>query len=790
MQILTQRLSIGANRQQNKKHSSPTFTTSQLDALPNEMDATEVPSRPQPLGLPPQLAVGGPQTATSITQVLQQHHQALQLNSLIANSQHHYHPQQQPTTQQQHQEHQNPLMQQHQTTTPTPTTTNRHPASDCMALAAALAASASFPHIHQQLQNHMVQHQQQQQQQLPPQSHPTPITRPQQPQTTNVAISNANENNTASGQANTTTSSTNGSCNPHLHYHQQQQQHQPQPTNNHNQVPTTQQQAQYYLNPATRVQTTLPTVQNTNNNINNNNLNNNISNSITSSVNQVAAQPSQVPLLNFNRCPATATVAQQISSNLSAPVQQQPPTPIVAHSNQFLADQGSWLNAASYQLPVNSNNLTSQPQQLNNTGNVSNNHRPLATNTTLNSVANQDQAPRPPIIQQQAPSQQQLPPPLGSLPALPNMISDDLNTLFVDHLRTILLNQFCANPRLAIPQQPIIQPVPQQQQQHQQHTPSAPLAQSNRSNVPSQVAPQQDQNARVQQVPQLRLPVGTPLQPMPQNMTTSHNFEQVSCQQTTRTSGTNNPGNATSAHNRLSSNQVPNTADSNNYSTAAPINNNNLYQPQQNTARQQPLNTAPIMNPVQQPATQQQATTQPSLAPQPSSTFPLYPTPAMEQALALFLTPQVAQNLIGHVLNIYWQGGLRQDPSHHYPPPHFHHHLHNSHHHHHHHHGANGQSNGQDGSMPLDSLAISESKPRGLTRVEIDSLTPFIQMNDKDSRTCVICLSKFELKSKIRPLPCNHAFHAKCVDKWLRANRTCPICRRDALKSVGKIKRI
>lgn len=88
-------------------------------------------------------------------------------------------------------------------------------------------------------------------------------------------------------------------------------------------------------------------------------------------------------------------------------------------------------------------------------------------------------------------------------------------------------------------------------------------------------------------------------------------------------------------------------------------------------------------------------------------------------------------------------------------------------------------------------LTMSESKPRGLNRAEIDSLTPYIQMNEKDSRTCVICLSKFELKSKIRPLPCNHAFHAKCVDKWLRANRTCPICRRDALKIYGaKIKRI
>lgn len=33
---------------------------------------------------------------------------------------------------------------------------------------------------------------------------------------------------------------------------------------------------------------------------------------------------------------------------------------------------------------------------------------------------------------------------------------------------------------------------------------------------------------------------------------------------------------------------------------------------------------------------------------------------------------------------------------------------------------------------------------------------------------CVVCFSDFEVRQLLRVLPCNHEFHAKCVDKWLK----------------------
>ena len=43
---------------------------------------------------------------------------------------------------------------------------------------------------------------------------------------------------------------------------------------------------------------------------------------------------------------------------------------------------------------------------------------------------------------------------------------------------------------------------------------------------------------------------------------------------------------------------------------------------------------------------------------------------------------------------------------------------------------------------------------------------------------CPVCLEDVEAGEMVRQLPaCRHLFHADCVDAWLRAHRTCPLCR-------------
>lgn len=35
---------------------------------------------------------------------------------------------------------------------------------------------------------------------------------------------------------------------------------------------------------------------------------------------------------------------------------------------------------------------------------------------------------------------------------------------------------------------------------------------------------------------------------------------------------------------------------------------------------------------------------------------------------------------------------------------------------------------------------------------------------------CVVCISEYTNREKLRRLPCSHDFHAKCIDKWLKVS--------------------
>ncbi|CAJ1055828.1 uncharacterized protein si:ch211-59o9.10 [Xyrichtys novacula] len=49
--------------------------------------------------------------------------------------------------------------------------------------------------------------------------------------------------------------------------------------------------------------------------------------------------------------------------------------------------------------------------------------------------------------------------------------------------------------------------------------------------------------------------------------------------------------------------------------------------------------------------------------------------------------------------------------------------------------------------------------------------------NNAGNTQCQICFCDYTDGEKLRMLPCFHDYHAPCIDRWLKDNTTCPICR-------------
>ncbi|XP_010913106.1 E3 ubiquitin-protein ligase At1g63170 isoform X2 [Elaeis guineensis] len=46
-----------------------------------------------------------------------------------------------------------------------------------------------------------------------------------------------------------------------------------------------------------------------------------------------------------------------------------------------------------------------------------------------------------------------------------------------------------------------------------------------------------------------------------------------------------------------------------------------------------------------------------------------------------------------------------------------------------------------------------------------------------EDAVCCICLANYADNDELRELPCSHFFHMVCVDKWLKINALCPLCK-------------
>ena len=74
-------------------------------------------------------------------------------------------------------------------------------------------------------------------------------------------------------------------------------------------------------------------------------------------------------------------------------------------------------------------------------------------------------------------------------------------------------------------------------------------------------------------------------------------------------------------------------------------------------------------------------------------------------------------------------------------------------------------------------------KSLGVEQVSLSEILPKYKKNSKEliGKECTICQDVYKEREYSRKLKCGHMFHKKCIDRWLKQNPSCPICRHDLI---------
>ncbi|XP_045823944.1 E3 ubiquitin-protein ligase ATL76-like [Trifolium pratense] len=99
----------------------------------------------------------------------------------------------------------------------------------------------------------------------------------------------------------------------------------------------------------------------------------------------------------------------------------------------------------------------------------------------------------------------------------------------------------------------------------------------------------------------------------------------------------------------------------------------------------------------------------------------------------------------------------------------------------------NNESFSSSSSNPLPQLVNKGIKKKVLKRFPTMRYSTELKLPSLDTE-CMICLSEFAKGEKVRILPkCNHGFHVRCIDRWLKEHSSCPKCRQCLLETCRKI---
>ncbi|XP_074371367.1 RING-H2 finger protein ATL78-like isoform X1 [Apium graveolens] len=95
--------------------------------------------------------------------------------------------------------------------------------------------------------------------------------------------------------------------------------------------------------------------------------------------------------------------------------------------------------------------------------------------------------------------------------------------------------------------------------------------------------------------------------------------------------------------------------------------------------------------------------------------------------------------------------------------------------------------NSESSESSLAQTSNSGINKKALKTFPIVNYSADMKLPGLDSE-CVVCLSEFAPGERVKVLPkCNHGFHIKCIDRWLKSHSSCPTCRHCLIQTCEKI---
>ncbi|PVH62835.1 hypothetical protein PAHAL_3G413300 [Panicum hallii] len=91
--------------------------------------------------------------------------------------------------------------------------------------------------------------------------------------------------------------------------------------------------------------------------------------------------------------------------------------------------------------------------------------------------------------------------------------------------------------------------------------------------------------------------------------------------------------------------------------------------------------------------------------------------------------------------------------------------------------------------QPRQGQEVNGSAAGGLSQEDVEAIPAFEYRRRLvgPAEQCAVCINVVRDGEMVRRLPaCGHTFHAPCVDGWLRAHATCPMCRADVKVVAGE----